>query len=98
MKNINLFFGIIIFCILFTNCKTEEKNQEFKLITDAYFDGKNELNPLDATQNGQNQYNDKLQFEMTDSYRKKQSAFFDKFENELTTIDTTALSAEEKNS
>ena len=83
---------------MFTNCKTEEKNQEFKLITDAYFDGKNELNPLDATQNGQNEYNDKLQFEMTDSYRKKQSAFFDKFENELTTIDTTALSAEEKNS
>ena len=83
---------------MFTNCKTEEKNQEFKLITDAYFDGKNELNPLDATQNGQNEYNDKLQFEMTDSYRKKQTAFFDKFENELTTIDTTALSAEEKNS
>ena len=35
---------------------------------------------------------------MTDSYRKKQAAFFDKFENELTTIDTTALSTEEKNS
>ena len=98
MKKLNTISVIVLLSFLVVNCKSDKNNQEFKLITDAYFDGKNELNPLDATQNGQNEYNDKLQFEMTDSYRKKQSAFFDKFENELTTIDTTALSAEEKNS
>ena len=62
-----------------------------------FFDGKNILNPLDATQNGQNEYNDQLQFEMTDSYRKKQAAFFDKNEKDLASIDTTILSNEEKN-
>ena len=98
MKKINTISVIVLLSLLVVNCKSEKKEQNFKAITDAYFDGKNELNPLDATQNGQNEYNDKLVFEMTDSYRKKQAAFYDKFENELTTIDTTALSAEEKNS
>jgi uncharacterized protein (DUF885 family) len=98
MKKINTIFVIVLLSLLVVNCKSEKKEQNFKAITDAYFDGKNELNPLDATQNGQNEYNDKLVFEMTDSYRKKQAAFYDKFEIELKTIDTTALSAEEKNS
>ncbi len=98
MKKLNTISVIVLLSLLVVNCKSEKKEQNFKAITDAYFDGKNELNPLDATQNGQNEYNDKLVFEMTDSYRKKQAAFYDKFENELTTIDTTALSAEEKNS
>ncbi len=98
MKKINTISVIVLLSLLFVNCKSDKKEQNFKAITDAYFDGKNELNPLDATQNGQNEYNDKLVFEMTDSYRKKQAAFYDKFENELTTIDTTALSTEEKNS
>lgn len=98
MKKINTISVIVLLSLLVVNCKSEKKEQNFKAITDAYFEGKNELNPLDATQNGQNEYNDKLVFEMTDSYRKKQAAFYDKFENELTTIDTTALSAEEKNS
>ena len=84
--------------LVLVNCKSEKKAQDFSAITDAYFDDKNALSPLDATQNGQTEYNDKFVFEMTESYRKKQAAFFDKFENELTTVDTTALSAEEKNS
>ena len=98
MKKINTISVIALLSLLVVNCKSEKKEQNFKAITDAYFEAKNDLNPLDATQNGQNEYNDKLVFEMTDSYRKKQAAFYDKFENELTTIDTTALSAEEKNS
>lgn len=98
MKKLNTISAIVLLSLLVVNCKSEKKEQNFKAITDAYFDGKNELNPLDATQNGQNEYNDKLVFEMTDSHRKKQATFYDKFEKELTTVDTTALSAEEKNS
>ena len=61
-----------------------------------YFDGKNELNPLDATLNGQSQFNDQLQFEMTDSFRLKQKAFYDKFETELSKVDEAKLTSEEK--
>lgn len=70
--------------------------QDFKSLTENYFKEKNELNPLDATLNGFNEYNDQLQLEMTDSFRKKQGAFFDKYEKELSAIDAENLSAEEK--
>ena len=45
-----------------------------------------------------NEYNDQLQFEMTDSFRKKQEAFYEKYEKALNEIDTTSLSEEELNS
>jgi hypothetical protein len=48
-----------------------------------------------ATQSGQNQYNDQLQFEMTDSYRKSQ-AFMTNNETALNTISKENLTAEEK--
>lgn len=81
-----------------TNCKSNESTANFKQLTENYFNEKNALNPLDATQNGQNQFNDQLQFEMTDSYRKKQGAFFDSYASQLQQIDFDALSDEEKNS
>lgn len=89
---------MILLSLLVVNCKSEKKAQDFKAITKAYFDDKNELDPLGATQNGQSEYNDKLVFEMTDSHRKKLGSFCDKYENELAAIDTTALTSEEKNS
>ncbi len=69
---------------------------DFKAITENYFREKNELNPLDATLNGQNEYNDKFVFEMTDAYREKQGEFFGKYEKQLTDVDTASLSPEEK--
>jgi len=96
MKNLYSFLSILFLSILFVNCKSEQKPQDFKAITDSYFDEKNALNPLDATQNGQNKYDDQLVFEMTDSYRKKRAAFYEKYLNELQSVDTTQLSAEEK--
>jgi uncharacterized protein (DUF885 family) len=79
-------------------CKTEEKSANFDDLTAKYYQGKNELNPLDATQNGKSQFNDQLQFEMTDSFRNKQKQFFQKYQNELSNIDYKSLSAEQKNS
>ncbi len=89
---------LILVSLLLVNCKLEEKPVDFKKLTENYFDEKNALNPLDATQNGQYKYNDQLQFEMTDSFRKKQGDFFDKYESELATINFEKLSDEEKNS
>jgi uncharacterized protein (DUF885 family) len=86
----------IFVSISLVNCKSKE--HDFSSITKNYFDDKNALDPLSATQNGQNEYNDQLQFEMTDSYRKTQLAFFDKYETTLSSIDEKGLSEEEKNS
>lgn len=96
MKKIAALFLTIASALLLANCKSEEKTVSFSEVTKSYFDGKNELSPLDATLNGQNEYNDQLQFEMTDGYRTKQKAFFDKYETELSKVDETKLNSEEK--
>ncbi len=98
MKKIKIILSIILLSLLLANCKTKDKTVDFSKLTDSYFDDKNALSPFDATLNGQNQYNDQLVFEMTDSYRKQQSQFFDKYQTELAKVDFENLSAEEKNS
>lgn len=96
MKKTPVVLIAILVSILVVNCKSKE--QDFSSITKSYFDDKNALDPLGATQNGQNEYNDQLQFEMTDSYRKAQLDFFNKYETKLSSIDEKQLSEEEKNS
>lgn len=96
MRKYTFLFIAISISAQLLNCKSEEKSVDFTALTKSYFDGKNELNPLDATLNGQNLYNDQLQFEMTDSFRLKQKAFYDKFETELSKVDETKLTPEEK--
>jgi uncharacterized protein (DUF885 family) len=99
MKKPTLIFMSICMASLFMNCnKTEKSTADFSALTDSYFDAKNALNPMEATVFGQNQYNDQLQFEMTDSFRSKQKAFYDKYEAALAKIDEASLSPEEKNS
>ena len=70
MKKTTILLLAVTTSLLLVNCKSEEKKQDFSSLTKDYFDDKNALDPLAATQNGQNEYNDQLQFEMTDSYRK----------------------------
>lgn len=98
MKAIKNFVLLFTLSIMMIQCKSEKQKTDFTALVKNYFVEKNALNPLDATQNGQDQYNDQLVFEMTDSYRERQAAFFNQYENELTKVDTTALTTEEKNS
>lgn len=98
MKKIKVIASLLFLSILFVHCKSDKKTVDFKKLTDSYFNEKNALNPLDATVNGQKEYNDQLVFEMTDSYRKKEADFFDKYQAELGTIDKEKLSSEELNS
>ncbi|RTZ07749.1 DUF885 domain-containing protein [Flavobacterium bomense] len=98
MKKITTLLLSVTTSLLLLNCKSEEKKQDFSSLTENYFDDKNAMNPLDATQSGQNQYNDQLQFEMTDSFRKSQEAFFNKYQTALKGFAIEDLSEEEKNS
>lgn len=84
--------------LFFLKGEAQAKMHDFTSLTKNYFDDKNALDPLSATQSGQNEYNDQLQFEMTDGFRKKQATFFDKYKVALTKIDKNQLSEEEKNS
>jgi len=98
MRKITIVFITSIISLVLVNCKSKDKKEDFSALTKNYFDDKNALDPLTATQNGQNEYNDQLQFEMTDSFRKAQLAFFDKYETKLSSIDLKKLTEEEKNS
>ncbi|MBF4473327.1 DUF885 domain-containing protein [Flavobacterium sp. HJJ] len=98
MKKITFFITMLFVSIVLVNCKNNEEKQDFSLFTKKYFDDKNALDPLGATQNGQNEYNDQLQFEMTESFRKKQLEFFNKYESGLKNFDEKQLSEEEKTS
>ena len=98
MKKIKVIASLLFLSLFFVHCKSDNKIVDFKKLTDSYFDEKNALNPLDATVNGQKEYNDQLVFEMTDSYRKKEADFFDKYQAKLATIDKEKLSTEELNS
>jgi uncharacterized protein (DUF885 family) len=94
MKKIILIFAV---AILLFNCK-KESNNDFESLTNSYFEAKNSLDPLSSTQNGFKEFDDKLVFEMTDSYRIAQKTFFDKYQNLLKSIDESSLKEEEKNS
>ena len=98
MKKIKTICALFLLSLLLVNCKSDKKSIDFKELTDHYFDDKNSLNPVYANINGQNQYNDQLVFEMTDSYRKKQALFFDKYQSELSKVNKEQLSPEELNS
>lgn len=98
MKKATTLFTLIMVSFLFVECNLKENKQDFSSMTENYFDDKNSLNPLDATQSSQNEYNDLLELEMTDEYRKRQAAFYDKYELALATTDENQLSEEEKNS
>ena len=98
MEKVRIIFVVFFLSLLFLNCKSDKKNVDFKELTNHYFNEKNALNPLDATVNGQNQYNDQLVFEMTDSYRKKQALFFEKYQSELSKVNKEKLTPEELNS
>ncbi len=89
--------GFVLATILFGCEKKEsEKKGDFSALTKSYFDDKNKLSPLDATFNGQNQFNAELQLEMTESFRTDQKRLLEKYETALQQIDTSDLNAEEK--
>ena len=96
MKKLHLFYSCFLFLFLFTNCKNENKNQDFSALTKAYFNDKNSFDPLGATQNGQHQFDGQLQLDMTDAYRKKLGEFYKKYLQELKKIEVSMLSPDEK--
>ena len=81
--------------LIFINCN-KKSAPDFDTIAKEYFNDKNALDPLGATQNGQAQYNNQLVFEMTDSYRKTQADFYDKYKNKLKLVAQDKITDEQK--
>ncbi|CAL1516381.1 DUF885 domain-containing protein [Chitinophaga sp. MM2321] len=62
----------------------------------AYYDANMALNPLQATFNGENQYNDQLPVDISESYRAHADSFFAAWQQQLKGIDTAVLSGNDR--
>ncbi len=96
MKKTLLTIITLIVSILIVTCKSDSQKTNFTSLTKSYFNDKNVLYPLDATQNGQKQFDADLQLDMTNDFKKQQTAFYENYEKSLADIDSIALSDEEK--
>lgn len=65
-------------------------------LAQKYYDASMALNPMQATQNGENQYNDQLPVDISDSYRKRCDSVYAGFQAALKGIDTSALSPNDR--
>ncbi len=80
-----------------TGCQLSSKNptraadSSLANLFDRYYEERMHLFPLEATQNGDNRFNDQLPIDFTDSYREKQADFFSRYKNFLSKYDRENL-------
>ena len=65
----------------------------FNKILDDYYEQRMKLYPLEATQNGDNRYNDQLPVNITDSYKDTLHNFYSHFLTAVSAVDTSKLNA-----
>src|SRR3569832_186464 len=99
MKRI-LFFSLVAFVA--TSCKQKPQADELsktmtKLFED-YYEERLQLYPLEATAIADNRYNDLLPADISDSYRQKLKAFYEKYQNELVSYDRAQLKGQDATS
>ncbi len=90
-----LFTGLACY---FPSCRQEEKKQpiagtdSISTLFERYFDERMQLFPLEATQNGDNRYNDQLPCDISEGYRLKVKLFYERYLDELLKYDRGRLS------
>lgn len=102
MKNLLLVISaslLLVACNNTTGTETKnESNKELASLLDQYWEERMQLFPLDATQNGDNRYNDKFPAEFTDSYRAKLKDFYERTLASLSKFDREKLDENDQNS
>lgn len=88
-----------VLAVVFTSCQTKSKNTDHmsnqheainRLFTN-YYDDRMKLYPLEATQNGDNRYNDLLPNNITVAYRNKEKTFYKSYLDSLNLFDPKTL-------
>jgi uncharacterized protein (DUF885 family) len=95
------FWSVCIICTI-VSCKlsntnpTGEANKELATLFNNYYKERLELFPLESTQNGDSNLNDKMYVDFTDSYRGKLKAFYSKHLAYIKSFDREYLNANDK--
>lgn len=97
MKKIELF---LIAAILMVSChdKPRQPSSSGKLsaLFSQYWDERMQLFPLEATSNGNNNFNDRLTITIAQSFRDSTARFYKKYLDQIGQIDSSALNNDEK--
>lgn len=76
-----------------TNSQTKKSFNDF---LDGYFEERLQLYPLEATQIGDNRYNDLLPNDISESFVAKQKEFYARYQSALSDYDSATLSSQER--
>jgi len=85
--------GLLVYC---ANLAAQENNTALNQLFDAYQEEMYVLNPLSATVNGDNRYNDQLPISFTDSYKLKQERLTKKYLSSLLRFNRESLNDNDK--
>jgi len=100
MKYLNILLVTLI--VSFNSCTNKQAttNEQTKTsmadIAKNYYDERLKLFPLEATANGNNNYNDQLFVDISEEFRAKTKSFYQNQLDILTKVDYTSLSEEDK--
>jgi uncharacterized protein (DUF885 family) len=86
-----------LICLLaFVSCQTKDAKKQLSTLVDTYYEEQLKLNPIAATANGDNRYNDLLNIEFTDGHRSKIKTFLEKTQASLAQIKRESLDANDQ--
>ena len=86
-----------LLCLLaFVSCKSTDAPKELQTLVDNYYEEQLKLNPVAATANGDNRYNDQLNIDFTDAHRAKIKDLLEKTQTSLGAIDREKLDANDQ--
>ncbi len=106
-----IFLSVVAAATLLTSCKEEKqtntqavnqqkianvKNTAFNTLLNQYNEGKLKLNPINATNAGDNRFNDQFPNTLSEAYQQKNTAFYTDFKTKLTKFKDTDLSESEQ--
>lgn len=97
-------FSFVALALLFScNNKTESNklsaagpDKKLASFFEQYHEDNLKLFPINATQEGDQRYNDLLPADFTDSYRDTLRSFYQRYANELSSFDTSTLNEQDK--
>lgn len=99
MKKVIFFLTIIIITTGYKPGKINqviEDNKDFASLLDKYYNERMQMFPLEATNNGDNRFNNMLPADFTDSYRNKLIDFFDRYQISLKAFNREQLNDNDK--
>ena len=75
---------------------TAQANDDLSKLFNNYWEERMKLFPLEATQNGDNRYNDQMEIAFTDSFRDKLRQFYSGYLNQVVKFEPDQLDANDR--